>query len=285
MTELPSFAMRVSDVFASSVFLTEKLGFTLTEHKPDEDIAYLLDSDGDTLLLAGPAAQENLAVYLAAQHSIARPGESIGFNGGDLEARQADLLSKGINDLQITQNRIGDRILAVKMFDNYTFHYTVPATHAFDDILSMYAHLSAELDGALTGLSEAEMGLALHEDSWSIRQIIHHLADCDILFAERMKVQLSSSGAVMADPHPVGNASVSTGSEYRDRPVRTSVALFRAFHEHILDIVKYVPNAGERSIDGNNGQKSTFSQMVHLIVGHTGEHLDEILEIRRKYGK
>lgn len=176
-------------------------------------------------------------------------------------------------------------ILVIVVFDNYTFNYVAPAAHAFGDLLNMYAHLSTELDEALAGLSEADMGLALNEESWSIRQIIHHIADCDMLFGEVMKVQLSSSGMVMERPREVGNEHVTTGPEYRDRPVASSVALSRIFHEHILDIVKYVPDAGEHYIAESNGHKHTFSQMVHLIVGHTGEHLDEIWEIRRKYGK
>lgn len=284
MAELPSFAMHVSDVSSSSAFLIEKLGFTLTEQRPEEDIAYVIDTDGDAILLAGPAAQD-IPAYLAAQHYIARPGEILTSAGGDLEARQADLLSKGLSDFQIKQNRIGDRTLMITVFDNYTFYYISPAIHPFADLLNMYARLATELDEALSGLSEADMGLALAEEHWSIRQIVHHIADCDILFGEVMKVQLSSSGAVMERPREVGNERVTSEPEYRDRPVASSVALSRTFHEHILDIVKYVPDAGEHYIAESNGRQHTFSQMVHLIVSHTGEHLDEISKIRQKYRK
>ncbi|GCE08033.1 VOC family protein [Dictyobacter aurantiacus] len=101
MADLPSFAMRVSDVASSCSFLVEMLGFTLTEQRSDLDIAYLLDSDGDTILLAGPAAHD-LSPYLNAQHYIVRPGEIIGMGGSDLEARQADLRDKGVKDVQLT---------------------------------------------------------------------------------------------------------------------------------------------------------------------------------------
>jgi catechol 2,3-dioxygenase-like lactoylglutathione lyase family enzyme len=284
MAELPSFAMHVSDISNSSAFLTEKLGFTLVERRPNEDIAYMIDSDGDPILLAGPAAHD-LSSYLSVPHYIVQPGETIRFAGGDLQARQADLLSKGLADFQIKQNRIGDSILILPVFDNYTFHYIVPATYTFSDLLGMYARLSTELDEALAGLSEADMSLALSEESWSIRQIVHHIADNDMLCGQVMKVQLSAQGVVMERPPAVGNENVTVKPEYRDRPVASSVALSRVFHEHILGIVKYVPDAGERYISEPNGRQHTFSQMVQLIVGHTAEHLDEIWEIRRKYGK
>lgn len=284
MTDLPSFAMRVSDIPASSTFLVETLNFILNEHRPDADIAYLSDPiERDVILLAGPAAAD-LSAYLNAEHFIATPGESIGI-GGDLDTRHAELLSKGITNFQIKQSRIGDRTLAFTIFDNYTFLCTETADHTFDELLDFYARSPAELDEALAGLSEEETRLSMNEESWSIRQIVHHLADCDMLFAQMMKIQLSSPGAVMSRHHAVGNTRVSTEPEYRERPVASSVALYRAFHEHILDIVKYIPDTGEHTIRHPDGEDSTFSQLVHLIVGHADEHLDEIWEIRRKYGK
>src|SRR5579883_1351479 len=51
MPDAASFAIQVSNLATGIAFLTEKLGFTLTEAKPAEDITYLLDTDGDPMLL------------------------------------------------------------------------------------------------------------------------------------------------------------------------------------------------------------------------------------------
>ncbi len=158
MADLPSFAMRVSDVSTARAFLVEKLDFTLNEHRPDADIAYLFDpNEKDVILLAGPAARD-LSAYLNAEHFIATPGESISI-GGDLETRQAELRGKGVSDCQIKQSRIGDRTLAFPIFDNYTFLCTATAAHTFDELLRLYAHLAVELDEALAGLSAEETRL------------------------------------------------------------------------------------------------------------------------------
>lgn len=284
MPDAPSFAIPVSNLATGIAFLTEKLGFTLTEQKSAEDIAYLLDTDGDPMLLAGPSVQD-LLPYLSSQHFILKPGESIGFYGGDLEARQAELRDRGITDLQIFQRRLGDRVLRVRGLDDYSFDFIQPAPHPFEELLTLYARSLDELDEALAGLSDAEMGLALYEGGWNIRQIVHHIADTDILFGETMKVALSSSGSHMDRTRAVGNERISSEPEYRDRPVASSIALFRAFHKYILDIVKYVPDAGERYVIGNDSHKHTFAQMIHSVVQHSVEHIDEIWEIRKKHGK
>lgn len=284
MPDAPSFAIQVSNLATGIIFLTEKLGFTLTEQKPAEDIAYLLDTDGDPMLLAGPSAQDLLS-YMAPQHFILKPGESVGFYGGDLEARQAELRNRGVTELQLLQRRLGDRVLRVRGLDDYSFDFIQPATHSFEDLMAMYARSLDELDEALAGLSDAEMGLTLHKDSWNIRQIVHHIADTDILYGETMKVALSASGGQMDRSRAVGNERISSEPEYRDRPVASSVALFRTFHAYILDIVKYIPDAGERHVIGNDSRKHTFAQMIQSVVGHSAEHIDEIWEIRKKHGK
>jgi uncharacterized damage-inducible protein DinB len=284
MTDLPSFAMRVSNVAASLTFCVEKLGFTLTQQRPDLDIASLLATDGESFVLAGPEARD-LSSILSAQHYIVNPGESLPVAGEEVDALQEKLLSKGVTDFEMKQNRIGDRTLVLKLFDNYAFLYQQQAVHTFEDLAAFYAQGPAELDKALAGLSEVEMDLTLQEGSWSIRQIVHHLADTDLLFAQRMKLQLSSPGTVMGPLQPVGNANVSMGREYRERPVASSVTLFRAVHEHMLDVARYILNAGEHAITDSSGQQRTFHQRVHHIISHTDEHLEEIGEIRRTHGK
>lgn len=284
MTNPPPFAMQFTNLSAAVAYLTETLGFTLLEEKRAEDIAYVIDSDGDPLLIAGPAVKD-LPSYLSAPRVVVKPGESLGFGIGDLDAWQAELSNKGITDMQVTQRSIGDRVLHVKGPDNYTFEFIQPAVHSYEELLNMYARSLDDLDEALAGLNDTEMGLVSCEGGWNIRQIVHHIADTDILFGEQMKVTLSAPGTVMERPTAVGNERITTEAEYRDRPVVTSVALFRAFHLSILDIVKYIPDAGERHIEDSNGHRYMFSQLIHTIVGHTGEHIEEIWKIRRKHGK
>ena len=284
MTDAPPFGMQVTDLSASLAFLIEKLGFTLLEKRPTEDLAYVLDSDGDPLLVAGPAVKD-IPSYLSPPRFVIKPGESIGFGMSDLDARQAELSRKGVTDMQVIQRRLGDRVLRIKGPDNYTFEFIQPAEHSPEELLSLYARSLDELDQALAGLSEADLGLTSYEGGWSIRQIVHHIADTDILFGEQMKIALSAPGTIMERPTPVGNERISTQPEYRERPVASSLALFRTFHQHILEIVKYIPDAAEHYIEDSNGHRHTFVQRVQLIVGHTAEHIEEIWEIRRKYGK
>lgn len=284
MTNPPSAAMQVTNLSTTLAFLTEILGFTLLEERLAEDLAYMCDSDGDPWIVAGPAVKD-ITSYLSPPRFVAKPGESLSFGMGDLEAWQAELSSKGVTDMQIVQRHLGDLALRLKGPDDYTYEFIQAGEHSFEELLNLYACSSDELDEALRGLNDEEMGLALAENSWNIRQIVHHICDTDILFGENMKVALTAPGTVMEHPTPVGNERITVQPEYRERPVATSLAFSRVFHAYMLDIASYIPDAGEHFIEDNNGHRHTFSQLIHLFVGHASEHIEEIQAIRRKYGK
>jgi catechol 2,3-dioxygenase-like lactoylglutathione lyase family enzyme len=58
MPDRPRFAMIVSDITASLKFYISYLGFTAVESQPESGMATMLDSDGDPILLAGPAIND-----------------------------------------------------------------------------------------------------------------------------------------------------------------------------------------------------------------------------------
>jgi catechol 2,3-dioxygenase-like lactoylglutathione lyase family enzyme len=287
MADLPSFAQLVSDVAASVAFYTEKLGFSLQDSRPADDIAVVLDPDGDALLLAGPAVRHP-ASYLDEHHLIFHPSDSLDFRGEDLEALRAAWISRGVaaEAIQLKERRSGTRILSVEDPDHYLLRFICPEELSSKEILAQYAQGPEELEAALQGLSEADLDLAREEGSWSIRQIVHHVADTDILFGETMKVALSAPGAAMARPRAVGNERIATAPEYNKRPIGMSIQLFRVFHEYILDLVRHVPDVDACYVVDAEGRRHAFSSaMAGIVVEHTEEHLEEIWAIRHKYGK
>jgi uncharacterized damage-inducible protein DinB len=46
-----------------------------------------------------------------------------------------------------------------------------------DELITLYASLPERLAAAVNGLSDDQLNLTGGPDEWSVRQIIHHLAD------------------------------------------------------------------------------------------------------------
>jgi hypothetical protein len=287
MGDLPSFAQLVSQVAASVAFYTDTLGFSVRDSRLDEDIAVVIDPDGDALVLAGPTVQ-HLVSYLDEHHLIFHPGDSLDFRGEDLEALRATWISKGVapQAIQLKERRSGTRILSIEAPDHYLLRFICPGELTAAEILAQYAQGPEELEAALEGLGEADLDLVRDEGGWSIRQIVHHVADTDILFGEMMKVALSAPGATMTRPRAVGNERIATAPEYSKRPVGMSIQLFRVFHAYILELVRYVPDVDGCYVMDTEGRRHGFSNaMAGIVVEHTEEHLEEIWAIRHKYGK
>lgn len=282
MADQPSFALQVSDISASLHFLVEILGFTLIRQEPAQQLAYVLDSDGDALLVFGPEISD-ATPYLVQPHLICKSGEKLNFGSNDLEALHHELQEKGLTKLRITQNRSGDRVLTIAGPDKIAFEFIQQTTHNFTEIIAFYARSQDELNTALAGLSNEDMGRSLLPESWNIRQIVHHLTETDAQVANTIRILLSSPDLPIGRTPTVGNDCISTQPEYRDRPIDTSLALFNAFHNDTLDRVKYVPNAHEHSATRSDGKKSTLPELLHGVNNHTNEHIDEILAIRKQY--
>ena len=284
MSGLPTFAMRVTDLNRSIAFYRDAIGFTLVEAHPDQDVATMLDTDGDPTLFAGPGASD-LTAWLAERHFILTPGESIGFHGGDLAARRADLLQQGVGDVRIDESRFGDRTLRVKDPDGYTLEFIAPAERSPEEHLALYARMPAELDAALSGLSGSDLELSKESGSWSISSIIHHVADGELLFLRSMFAALATPGHQQPSYYTDGNDATSENLGYAQRPVEPSLALFRAVHDYFALLGQHIPGAWERYSKREDDRQVSFGELVASSNRHNTEHIEEIYEIRRIHGK
>lgn len=286
MPNLSMLALQVSDVAASTNFYTNRLGFTLAEPQPSAtDIVQIIDLDGDSMLLAGPQAGD-LTPYLQKNHFILHPGETIPFEEADLDALFATLNQRSIENIQVVETRWGDRALNVQDLDGYILSFITPAQRSPEGNMAHYVRMVGELDAALACLTESDLDLSRVPESWTIRQIVHHVADMDAFLLQEMKAVLAESGRSYVRNWPGSNELVPRTLDYAGRPIEPSVALFQAIREHIEQLVQHMPDAWERyCIEENRGRKVSFGQLIVGITRHAQEHVDEILEIRRVHGR
>jgi hypothetical protein len=159
-----------------------------------------------------------------------------------------------------------------------------------ETILKQYAEGPALLESALSGLSETDLDLTLSTDSWSIRQIVHHIVDGDDIWKICIKTALGNNNAVFSlqwyTEKPQREWSESWA--YASRSLEPSLALYRANRRHIVDLLEHVPDACEKSIrfqrPGKEDLRITVFDVVELHVRHLSEHIESIQTIRQTYG-
>ena len=263
-------------------FYVELLGFTLEEEQPQNGVAQILDSDGMPLLLAGPNAAD-VTPYLTIPHSTVKSGDTLTFPNADLDALYTKL-HKEQENIEIVEKRWDDRLLEVRDPGGYILRFYAVSHHSEQKSLELYLSAIDELEEAVANLSEADLELTLRQDSWTIRHIVHHLADSETLFVWWIKLALAESGRTHTQNWPTGNDETATGLQHAKRAIAPSIALVRATRIHIAQIISTISNAWEHYTQDNDGNKTTVRELITLLTRHALEHIDEIVAIRRANG-
>ena len=162
--------------------------------------------------------------------------------------------------------------------------------NTYEAILKQYADGPSLLDSALAGLSETDLNLTLSVDSWSIRQIVHHIVDGDDIWKTCIKTALGNSDALFS----LGWYAVKSQEEWSEswayprRGLESSLALYRANRAHIVDLIEHIPGALEKDVRlerrGKEEIRITVFDVVELHVQHPAEHIESIKAIRQAHG-
>ena len=158
-------------------------------------------------------------------------------------------------------------------------------------ILSQYTDGPAQLESALAGLAETDLDLALSPNSWSIRQIAHHLVDGDDIWKTCIKTALGNSDALFSLQWYTVKPQMewSESWAYARRDLDSSLALFRANRRHIVDLLEHIPGACEKSVRLHRPEKPeiriTVFDVLELHVQHLADHIRDIRAILQAHGK
>jgi DinB superfamily len=154
------------------------------------------------------------------------------------------------------------------------------------DILARYAAGYELLKSAIQGLDDDQLDLNLEPDGWSIRQLIHHIADGDYLWKEFL---LRAAGDTEQEfslewywcfPQ---DEWVKRWS-YANRDIAPSLALLESNRQHTLQLIEQVPWLWEKSLlipTRQGGQERvSVGEVVEMQSRHVEGHVDDIRQIR-----
>lgn len=149
--------------------------------------------------------------------------------------------------------------------------------------LSRYADGPAQLAAALAGLDQADLDLS-PEVGWTIRQIVHHIADGGDLWGACVKMALgSSTGFSLQWYWTKSQDEWAEVWHYAERAIEPSVALFAANRAHIVQLLAQVPDAWSRCMalqmpDGSE-RAITVGEVITMQAGHALGHIADIRKI------
>lgn len=284
--------LQVDDLQASIAFYTKQLGWELLERAASGPVALLrITTDYDTVLIQQkePSSQlvteeqtELAAGWLQSKYASPKKGDLIYVGVASVNAVELNLQAQGCKGLHKEENPGHIRKLFVPDMDGYTFVYwdELPATHA--EIVAMYEAGADELENAIAGLTEEQLGLAQVPGKWSIREQILHLIDLELVTLHKVKFALAEPGRTYQG-NSFSQDDWSTGLNYRNRPIHAEVQLFRAMRQHILGLCEHLPSALERTVTSKSREESV-AQLLKMVAGHANHHIRTVNQIRELHG-
>ena len=64
-----------------------------------------------------------------------------------------------------------------------------------ETIVARYANGPSQLEAVIAGLSEGQLDIAESDDTWTVRQIVHHVVDGDDLWKVFVKQAMANPGS------------------------------------------------------------------------------------------
>lgn len=155
--------------------------------------------------------------------------------------------------------------------------------------IAQYASGPEQLNAVLKELPTSGLDQALTTDTWTIREIVHHLVDGDDMWKTCIKAALGNNTGLFSLQWYWDRSQTdwATSWNYANRPIKPSLELLRANRHHIAELIQQTPNAWEQSIRINHPemgeQQITIGFVLEMQTSHMIEHIDEIQAIRQAH--
>ena len=156
------------------------------------------------------------------------------------------------------------------------------------DVIDQYAHGGEKLSLAIRGLTREDLLCPPPQDEpsvgkWTIQQVVLHLADCEGVFADRIKRLISEDNPTLLgfDENKWAGAL-----HYNEQSGEDAVHLVELMRKQLAAVLRQVPDAAfQRSGTHSEAGKVTLEQVLKKANDHLEHHLKFIHAKRAKMGK
>jgi len=146
-----------------------------------------------------------------------------------------------------------------------------------------------DLDRVLTQVPDEGLDWAEKEGEWTIREVLHHLAeDCNV-YAFIIEQALATPGAKVFFGEFIGNQAWGERLAFHERSVDIALEMIHVHRKFLAELVGYFPERWENTITFYNESaekvaEQSVRQMMTMLTEHMQEHIamiEKILSLHR----
>jgi hypothetical protein len=152
-----------------------------------------------------------------------------------------------------------------------------PAMRA--DQISVLRLLPGNIQTAVSGLSHSQLDSPYRDGGWSVRQLIHHIADSHLNAYVRTKLALTE------DWPTIKTYDESAWAQLADStlPIDSSIAMISALHERWVALLESLPEAHlHRGYNHPELGRQELASVLALYSWHSRHHTAHITNLRKR---
>jgi uncharacterized damage-inducible protein DinB len=135
---------------------------------------------------------------------------------------------------------------------------------------------------AVAGLDDAQLDTPYREGGWTVRQVIHHMADSHLHNLIRFRMALTEENPAVSGYDPAKWANL---PDAKSGPLEVSLALFQAIHDRWVLLLKSMSATGfARTFRRADGQVITLDRALQTYAWHGKHHAAHITGLRERMG-
>ena len=163
--------------------------------------------------------------------------------------------------------------------------FTPPATSTFEDrhrAIDDLTQLPALLRSAVQGLSEVQLDSPYRDGGWTVRQLVHHVAESHWHAVSRFRFALTEDEPTIK---PYDEAAGAMLQDSLTAPVEWSLALLEALHARwVLLLQQLTDDQWQRVYLHPENGRTALSKAVLLYGWHSRHHTAHVTHLRAAKG-
>lgn len=138
------------------------------------------------------------------------------------------------------------------------------------------------VEAAVKGLNDQQLDTPYRDGGWTIRQVVHHIADSHMNAFVRMKLMVTETNPTLK---PYNQDAWAGLPDSNRMPVQSSLAIIRGLHERWSTLLASLPEtAWARTAYHPERGEVTMEGTLSTYAGHGANHVGQIIGLRRAKG-
>jgi len=155
-------------------------------------------------------------------------------------------------------------------------------TEQRENYLATLAGLPDALREAVSGLNDAQLDTPYRDGGWTVRQLVHHVADSHEQMVGRMKLALTEDCPKIKTYDEAAWAEL---KDARTLPIELSLGILDGLYVRAAVVLRSLSESEwQRSFEHPDWGKIRLEQTLALYAWHSRHHVAHVTELRKRRG-